>query len=80
MPESLTFCQNASNRRSAGETKPVHIDVRMSNYAGIFQVDELLRPKLLHSSIAPYVEVRATISGEGGSDLGVVYSLPDKVK
>jgi uncharacterized protein len=59
----------------AGEEKPVHIDIQMHNYAGIFQVDELLRPKILHSSIAPYVEVRASISGEPGADLGVVYSL-----
>lgn len=60
---------------SAGENKPVHIDIHMHNYAGIFQVDELLRPKLLHSSIAPYVEVSASISGEQSQDLGVVYSL-----
>jgi len=60
---------------SAGTEKPVHIDIHMNNYAGIFQVDELLRPKLLRSSIAPYVEVRALISGESGRDLGVVYSL-----
>lgn len=60
---------------SAGEEKPVHIDVRMNNYAGIFQLDELLRPKLMHSSIAPYVEIRASIAGEAGRDLGVVYSL-----
>lgn len=59
----------------AGELKPVHVDIRMNNYAGIFQVDELLRPKLLHSSIAPYVEVSASILGEGSRDLGVVYSL-----
>jgi uncharacterized protein len=60
---------------SEGTEKPVHIDIHMNNYAGIFQVDELLRPKLLGSSIAPYVEVRALISGESGRDLGVVYSL-----
>jgi uncharacterized protein len=59
----------------AGVEKPVHIDIRMNNYAGIFQVDELLRPKLLRSSIAPYVEIWASISGEAGRDLGVVYSL-----
>jgi uncharacterized protein len=58
-----------------GTEKPVHIDIHMNNYAGIFQVDELLRPKLLGSSIAPYVEVSASISGEPGRDLGVVYSL-----
>jgi uncharacterized protein len=60
---------------SAGKEKPVHIEILMHNYAGIFQVDELLRPKLLHSSIAPYVEVSASISGEPKRDLGVVYSL-----
>ncbi len=59
----------------AGKHKPVHIDIHMRNYAAIFQVDELLKPKLLHSSIAPYVEVSATIAGEQGAELGVVYSL-----
>jgi len=60
---------------SAGESKPVHIDIHMNSYAGIFQVDELLKPKLQHSSIAPYVEIRASMSGEEGRDLGVVYSI-----
>lgn len=60
---------------SAGEKKPVHVEIRMNNYAGIFQLDELLRAKLLNSSIAEYVEVSASISGEAGKDLGVVYSL-----
>jgi uncharacterized protein len=58
-----------------GENKPIHVAIRMNNYAGIFQLDELLRPKLLASSIAPYVEVTASISGEPGHDLGIVYSL-----
>lgn len=60
---------------SAGETKPVHVEIRMDNYAGVFQLDELLKPKILSSSIADYVEVSASISGEAGKDLGVVYSL-----
>lgn len=60
---------------TAGQEKPVHIDIHMNSYAGIFQVDELLRPKLVHSSIAPYVEISASISGEPGKDLGVVYSV-----
>ncbi|MHB0912562.1 MAG: HD domain-containing protein [Armatimonadota bacterium] len=59
---------------SAGE-KPIHVDIRMDNYAGIFQVDELLRPKLEHSSIAHYVEISVIITGEEGKDLGVVYSI-----
>ena len=59
----------------AGKEKPVHVDIHMNNYAGVFQVDELLRPKLIHSSIADYVEIRASIAGETARDLGVVYSL-----
>lgn len=60
---------------SRGTNKPIHVDIHMNNYAGIFQLDELLKPKLLTSSIVQYVEVSATISGEPGRDLGVVYSL-----
>ena len=47
-----------------GEDRPVRIVVNMANSAGIFQVDELLKRKLQHSSLAPYVEIVATISGE----------------
>jgi metal-dependent HD superfamily phosphatase/phosphodiesterase len=36
----------------------------MSNSAGVFQVDELLKRKLKNSSIAPYVEVTARVTGE----------------
>lgn len=60
---------------SKGQNKPIHVAIRMNNFAGIFQVDELLKPKLLTSSIAPYVEVSACISGEPSHDIGVVYSL-----
>jgi hypothetical protein len=45
----------------------------MSNSAGIFQVDELLRRKLTNSTLAPYVEVVASISGESERRLIEVY-------
>jgi metal-dependent HD superfamily phosphatase/phosphodiesterase len=51
-------------RLSAGETRPIKIAIEMSNSAGIFQVDNLLREKLKHSTIAPYVEVVAEVAGE----------------
>jgi uncharacterized protein len=60
---------------SKGKEKPVRIDIRMNNYAGIFQVDELLKPKIITSSIAQYIEVCALVSGEQGQQLGVVYSM-----
>ena len=48
----------------AGAEKPVRIHVRMSNSAGIFQLDTLLREKLTHSGLSPYVEVVGEVIGE----------------
>ncbi len=47
----------------AGKETPIEIEVLMSNSAGIFQVDELLRRKLRNSSIEKYVHVVAHIEG-----------------
>jgi len=47
-----------------GAKKPVCIEIKLANSAGIFQVDELLRNKLENSSLAPFVEVTAKIEGE----------------
>ncbi len=47
-----------------GELKPIRIVVLMSNSAGIFQIDELLKNKLARSGLEPYVEVEGTIEGE----------------
>jgi metal-dependent HD superfamily phosphatase/phosphodiesterase len=49
---------------SKGVTRPIHIDVAMNNSAGIFQLDELLKPKIQTSGIAQYIEVTASITGE----------------
>jgi hypothetical protein len=46
-----------------GESKPVRLRVQMSNSAGIFQLDELLREKLHGSGLEPYIEVEAYIEG-----------------
>ncbi|TAK26105.1 MAG: HD domain-containing protein [Chloroflexota bacterium] len=47
-----------------GEDKPIRIDILMSNSAGIFQLDELLKEKLRGSGIEQFVEVTARIEGE----------------
>ncbi len=47
-----------------GADKPVHVEIVMSNSAGIFQVDELLRGKLLNSGLAHAVEVVARVEDE----------------
>ncbi|TLN01108.1 HD domain-containing protein [bacterium] len=48
-----------------GSTKPIQINIWMNDNAGIFQVDELLRRKLLGSGIEKYVIVSAyLVAGE----------------
>lgn len=58
-----------------GETKPVRIEAILNNSVGLFQLDELLRPKIMSSSIAPFVEVEARIEGEIEKRLLPVYNL-----
>jgi metal-dependent HD superfamily phosphatase/phosphodiesterase len=62
-------------RISRGVEKPVRVEIIMSNSAGIFQVDELLKRKLSNSTIAPYVEVVAHIGGEAEKRLIELYTI-----
>jgi len=47
-----------------GDERPVKIHVEMSNSAGIFQLDNLLREKLKQSGIAAHFEVLGEVAGE----------------
>jgi metal-dependent HD superfamily phosphatase/phosphodiesterase len=47
-----------------GEDKPIRIVVKMSNSAGIFQLDELLKNKLEGSGLEIYMDIDASIKGE----------------
>ena len=58
-----------------GQEKPVRVEITMSNSAGIFLVDELLKRKLRNSSIVAYVEVVARIEGEAEKRLIEFYTL-----
>ncbi len=58
-----------------GVEKPVHINVRMSNSAGVFQVDDLLKEKLHGSGLERYVEVEATIEGETEKKLVTIFRI-----
>jgi len=62
-------------RIAQGVQKPVRVEIIMSNSAGIFQVDELLKRKLAHSTIAPYVEVVAHIEGKAEKRLLELYTI-----
>src|SRR5271157_426274 len=47
-----------------GTLKPITIKISMSGSAGVFQIDELLRPKLKGSGIQDYVQVDVHVSSE----------------
>lgn len=47
-----------------GKEKPVLVNIRMSGSAGVFQVDELLRPKLAGSGIQDLVQIEARVRCE----------------
>jgi metal-dependent HD superfamily phosphatase/phosphodiesterase len=47
-----------------GDKMPVVIKIKMSNSAGIFQIDELLKPRIESSGLKNYVHVVAEITQE----------------
>ncbi len=47
-----------------GERKPVHLCVELSNSAGVFQLDQLFREKLIGSGLEAHIELEAKILGE----------------
>lgn len=49
-----------------GEKKPIEIRITMANSAGIFQVQEILAPKVRAGPLAPHVDVVAVTEPEGG--------------
>jgi uncharacterized protein len=46
-----------------GGEKPITIKITMSNSAGIFQIDELLKPRIEVSGLQAYFHVVAEITG-----------------
>ena len=58
-----------------GEEKPIRIDITMNNSAGIYQIDSLLKAKLVGSGLEPYVEVFAHIDTEAEKRLVPLYRL-----
>lgn len=58
-----------------GDTRPIGIDILMSNSSGIYQVDGLLRSKLKGSGLEKYVEVVAHIDTEAEKRLVPLFRL-----
>ena len=52
-----------------GLRKPITIKITMSNSAGVFQIDELLKPRIEKSGLQKYFHVIAEITGEKESKI-----------
>lgn len=52
-----------------GEKKPIRVNVSMTNSAGVFQIDELLKKKLRNSGIEQYFEIKAFIEKDKEKEL-----------
>jgi len=61
----------------AGEERPVRIEIRMNNSAGVFQVDDLLATKLRGTPLEGHLEVVATVEGETEKRLLSEFRLPE---
>lgn len=62
-------------RLHKGTEKPVAIEITMSNSAGIYLLDELLKHNLKSSGISDHLEVEAKIEGETEKKLLRFYNL-----
>ncbi len=60
-----------------GEERPVRVEIRMNNSAGIFQVDDLLATKLRGTPLESHVEVVAAVEGETEKRLLREFRLPE---
>jgi len=67
--------QGIISHRSDGDEKPIRISITMNNSSGIYQVDGLLKAKLVGSGLEPYVEVIAHIDTEDEKRLVPLYRL-----
>jgi len=48
----------------SNSSTPIHIEVFMEDFAGLFQVEAVLRPKILSSGLQEYIEVYANVNGK----------------
>ena len=61
---------------SAGEERPVRIEIELNNSAGIFQVDDLLATKIRGTPLEGQIEVVAEVAGESEKRLLSGFRLP----
>ena len=58
-----------------GKTRPIELRITMSNSAGIFQVQEILAPKVRAGPLAGYVDVIAVTDQSAGAENNIVRGI-----
>jgi hypothetical protein len=58
-----------------GSEKPIQVNIYMNNSAGLFQVDELLKKKIIGSGIEKYISVKAHIKRKTEKNLVKEFSI-----
>ncbi len=64
-----------TQQKQGGGKKPILVEITMTNSAGIFQVDTLLKEKLGTSGIRQYVQIIARVVGETEKKIVKEYEL-----
>jgi metal-dependent HD superfamily phosphatase/phosphodiesterase len=72
---SLSAAAVEKVRIGPGKKRPICVEVLMNNSAGLFQLDDLLKPKIESSSLAKLIEVEARIETETEKRLLQIYNL-----
>jgi metal-dependent HD superfamily phosphatase/phosphodiesterase len=72
---SLSAAAIESIELTAGQDKPIHIQVKMNNSAGLYQIDELLKKKINNSTLKGYIELAAVIETTAEKKLLEVFKL-----
>ncbi len=62
---------------SGGTERPIRLEIKLNNSAGIFQVDDLLATKIRGTPLEPHVEVIAEVEGETEKRLLTSFRLPE---
>jgi uncharacterized protein len=62
---------------SAGTDRPIRLEIKLNNSAGIYQVDDLLATKIRGTPLEPHVEVVAEVEGETEKRLLTAFRLPE---
>lgn len=62
-----------------GDKKPIEIKITMTNHAGIFQVDDLMKEKLKGCGIEKYIAIEVYLFENGKEKLFKEYNLSEKL-